>query len=168
RSAAIGTQLRQRHGRDQSLARAHRGLQQGDASLWRRFVGGADDVSRRAAAPHESPDLLLARPRLLAGTELHDAGRVAIAAAANLHELVDRRERRRVAYRRQRRADAEAIDGRAGGDEWRDAMLVEVAGRDDFRRPKAALIEDAPHLPAERVEIAAGQTPHRRPQPGRP
>ena len=46
-------------------------------------------------------------------------------------------------------------------------MLVEVAGREDFRRPEAALIEDAPHLPAERVEIAAVQTHHRRPQPGR-
>ena len=75
--------------------------------------------------------------------------------AGILLQLVRAVQSRAVVGNVEARADAEAVDGRAAGDELRDAVLVEPAARENPDLAQAGGVEDRAHAVCERREIAA-------------
>ena len=114
-----------------------------------------EDVVRRAAV--ELPKYLLrVRERGLLCGQLHSS------AAVVGHELVDHVQARRVLGHRKCRADAEAVDGRAVGDEAGDLMLIEIAAGDNLDVGQSGCIQ----LPAGPTRVR-GQIAGVQPDGGR-
>ena len=93
----------------------------------------SDSVSPAHAAVRSvsAPDLLAARPRRLAGRAL------AARQTGIFLELVGTVERGRVGRRRQAGADAEAVDRRAGSNDFGDVVLIEPAACENGNTSKA-------------------------------
>ncbi len=106
----------------------------------------ADHAAVRAVA---APDLLAARPGRLAG------GALAPRQPGIFLQLVGAVERRRVLGGDEARADAVAADRGAGAHQRRELVLVQAAADEDVHIREPAVVENPPHRPGERGEIAA-------------
>src|SRR5439155_24372924 len=138
----------ERRGEPEAPPGAHHRHEERRARL--RVVLEREDVPAHAAVVTvAAPDLLPARPARLA------FGALAPRPACVLDQLVGAVERGPVGGGDEARAEAEAVDRRAAGDQIAQPVLVEVAAREDGDLAEPARVEDAPDPARVLGQVAA-------------